>query len=88
MAHLFNEGVIRNSAKEDGYAAWKREVKKNKYNEICLPTGHSVNMIPLVFFCNITEHEESRLAQGYLKEISKQSFDGDGLVNTLIPYIL
>jgi hypothetical protein len=73
--------VLRNSAKEDEYAAWKREeLKENKYQQKQLPSGQSLIMIPLVF-----EHHGTWgvKAQNYSKELSKRLFDDDGHTNAL-----
>ena len=50
LAHPWSKDTIKGAAKEGGYVAAKREVKKiTKYNSELLHGGSKPHMIPLVF---------------------------------------
>ena len=50
LAHPWNQGILKRSSREDGFAARTREEKKtNKYTGEILPRGTSSKCITLVF---------------------------------------
>ena len=79
LAHPWSKEVIRNSARQAGYAAKKREQVKNaKYNSEILPGGRAPNCIPAVF-----EHFGTwgTAADQFLNTLSSRSRDEEGLTS-------
>ena len=80
MAHPWSSDIFPTSAITDGAAARRREKRKeDKYQHERLPAGDFLSFVPLVF-----EHfgRWGEKAEGFLKELSKESTDEDGHRNT------
>ena len=79
MAHLLSGDAVKGAAVESGYAAKKREAKKEqKYNQQLSQSGSRSSLIPLVF-----EHYGywGSAAEDYLDCLSKKSKDEHGRNN-------
>ena len=76
MAHPLSGDSMKGAAAESGYAAKKREVKKEqKYNQEVSQSGSRLSFVPLVF-----EHYGywGPSAEDYLDRISKKAKDING----------
>ena len=76
----WSSDIFPTSAITDGAAARRREKRKeDKYQHERLPAGDVMSFVPLVF-----EHFSrwGEKAEGFLKELAKESTDEDGHPNT------
>ena len=81
LAHPWSKDVIKLAAREQGFAAKRREDrKKTKYEQELLPGGSAPNMIPLVY-----EHfgHWGSEAESFLCHLAKKSRNAEGQQNTV-----
>ena len=79
LTHPWSQDILRSAATMDEAAAWREDIKHNKYSKEQLPGGHPPTLIPLVF-----EHfggwgEE---ASTFLNKISNLYRDEEGRNNS------